>query len=483
MSTSLIQINSLGYKNLHVSRKRNAFNDKRLENVRLTYLKRLMQHASTNMELVAKTDAEIVAFRRFLQNERVATDELIFHSCDIPEKSVFGEQLVVYGDTTSYNLKMKLAQIRDRDKIGCLDDNRTAGFHSHVNLVANRKTGNLLGLSDIQLWSRPQVKIGKTNKERERLPFEEKESAKWSRGVRNSMRLLKGADVLFIFDSEADVYENFEHILKNEGAGFIIRSRYNRRTNYLGQKMHLQEVLDLSQTLGCYTINLPKLTYRFKRDKPVKRSKRRARMELKVIEVEVVPPVRFKGKKPIKLRLIEAKEVSAKLPKGEKPIKWHLWTTEAISTFEEAKEIVKLYGWRWNIEQLFRLTKKKGYGMESTNLESFDAILKQTVMVLKSASLVLQLLKARENDESQKIEEVFNETEIRVLEKLNIHLQGKTELLKNKNKKDRLSWAAWIIARLGGWKGYTSRGLPGPIIYTRGVEEFLIFVEASKVLS
>jgi hypothetical protein len=108
------------------------------------------------------------------------------------------------------------------------------------------------------------------------------------------------------------------------------------------------------------------------------------------------------------------------------------------------------------------LLKKKGFDIQSSELESGWAIRKLMVMILNAALRVMQLLLAYDNEQSQPIEQVFDEGEIRCLERLNKALQGDTEKSKNKHDPKRLSWATWIMARLGGWKNYNSRRPPGP---------------------
>jgi hypothetical protein len=43
-------------------------------------------------------------------------------------------------------------------------------------------------------------------------------------------------------------------------------------------------------------------------------------------------------------------------------------------------------------------------------------------------------------------------------------------LQKNPHPKGSLAFAAWVIARLGGWTGYY--GKPGPKVMRRGLEDF-----------
>ena len=48
----------------------------------------------------------------------------------------------------------------------------------------------------------------------------------------------------------------------------------------------------------------------------------------------------------------------------------------------------------------------------------------------------------------------FTPAEIDTLQALLPTLEGKTALQKNPHPPQSLAWAAWIIAKLGGWDGY-----------------------------
>ncbi|HEY0835249.1 MAG TPA: hypothetical protein VGE72_15200 [Azospirillum sp.] len=89
-----------------------------------------------------------------------------------------------------------------------------------------------------------------------------------------------------------------------------------------------------------------------------------------------------------------------------------------------------------------------------------------------SAVRILQLVAARDGGE-RAAEEVFKPDEIAVLEALGPTLEGHTPRQKNPHPVGRLSWAVWIIARLGGWKSYArSERPPGPITMRNGLKRF-----------
>src|SRR5258708_40206762 len=85
---------------------------------------------------------------------------------------------------------------------------------------------------------------------------------------------------------------------------------------------------------------------------------------------------------------------------------------------------------------------------------------------------ILQMMLAYQDDNEQPIDEVFDQEEQICLQFINAKLEGETEKLKNPAKTQTLKWATWVIARLGGWKGYASQRRPGPIVLQKGLAKF-----------
>ena len=135
---------------------------------------------------------------------------------------------------------------------------------------------------------------------------------------------------------------------------------------------------------------------------------------------------------------------------------------------------------RWNVEQLFRTLKKQGLDIESSQMETGSGLMKLGIIALFVAMQTIQLTLAREGKD-QLVSVIFDEKECHVLAKLHEKLEGKTIKQKNPHSVHNLSWAAWIIARLGGWKGYRSESPPGPITMLRGLKRFQSIMEGIQL--
>ena len=92
-------------------------------------------------------------------------------------------------------------------------------------------------------------------------------------------------------------------------------------------------------------------------------------------------------------------------------------------------------------------------------------------------TLQLKVSLCQSSGEGQKLEHVFNEAERECLKQLNENLEGSTKKQQNPYQVEELGYGAWVIARLGGWKGYKSQRPPGVITIKRGLQRFeTIFV-------
>lgn len=172
------------------------------------------------------------------------------------------------------------------------------------------------------------------------------------------------------------------------------------------------------------------------------------------------------------LNVIDVVEDAATVVGGEAPIHGWLLTTHAVATMEDARQCIRWYCLRMPIEQTFRTVKRQGLDWESSPLEHGARLEKRAVRALSAAVRVMQRARAREGGSARPATDAFDADEIEVLPHVQTTLEGKMEKQKNPHPLFSQAWAAWIIARLGGWKGYASERKPGPITMLRSLPAF-----------
>jgi hypothetical protein len=446
--------------------------DLRLERRGQALWKRLSQHPCSSIRQLAETQAEQKAYYRFLNNEKIAEEELTKEASFRMSQLSEGRHLLCIQDTCEVNLSEHKGRLKPNSGLGRSDKSDTAHcFKLHPGLVLDAYNLSPLGFSHIKVFHRPEEMPNRINRNYKQQPIEDKESYKWIEVAEKSKDVLKQANTItFIEDREGDIYEQFA-IIPDEKHHLLIRSRTTRK---LTNGSNLYREVDSAPVAGSYTIELPT-------DNRKNQYKRQAKIELRFTSCLIKCPQNLskKGYPPsISINCISVKEIG----NVSKPINWKLLTTHNIENYEQALILVSWYSARWYIEQIFRLLKHQGFGIEDTELESGWAIRKLVIMQMTALLKILQMnIAYSQPEEGQPIDEVFDAEQIEVLQLMNKKLQGGTIKLQNHNNPKRTKWAAWVIGRIGGWKGYDSQGPPGVIVLKRGLDRLSYIIEGIKL--
>ncbi len=439
-----------------------VFSDKRLDKRGNIIGTALISSRSSSIKNITHNEAAQKGFYRFLENERVDESQLIQELTQRCGLNVEGRDVLVIQDTSSIGLSKHSKHLKPRSGIGLVGNKVGLGFLAHCSLVIDANDGSMLGFSDVHLWHREEDKSNNTTRVYKTQPIEDKESFRWIQSGYASKKILESAkSITIIEDREGDIYEQL-CMIPDDKTHLIIRSRDNRR---LADGTRLYDALALEPLAGTYNIKVDA-------DKRKQKESRIATIEVRYKKVLIQKPSgKISKKLPDQLALyaVEAKEING--PKKD-AIKWRLLTTHPVTTFEEAIAVINKYKQRWYIEQVFRLLKKQGFKIEESELTSGWAIRKLTILLLNNVLRVMQLLLAYGKEESQPINEVFCSEEITCLKGLSKKMKQSKTQVQNNYSEDKLSWASWVIARLGGWKGYTKQRPPGPITMKRGLDKF-----------
>lgn len=436
-----------------------AFGDKRLERRAEHVLKTLTTGRDSSLRRISHSNADQRSFYRLLNNDSVTEKAICNSIVDRCGELCENRHVLCIQDTAEFNLSAQRGRLKADSGLGDISQKGVLGFLLHSSLVIDALRGTALGYSSIKAWERKIGAPGKNERDYSSLPIQQKESYKWIESALESKALLqKAASITIVSDRESDIYDLL--VLQEENFNFIIRSNFDRKISG-GTK--LSSYLATLEVMHRYSLALSA-------DLRSSRQKRTAAMEVKWSKITIVKPQTCKDKdlpETLELYVVDTCEST-----GSKGIHWRLLTTHPVTTAEEAMLVIEWYRQRWNIEQIHRLLKTEGFRIERSQLEQGWAIRKLTLLAMMGALRILQMMFAYNSNEEQDIHEVFESSEGECLKQLNMNLEGETEKQRNPYTPLTLKWGTWIIARLGGWKGYQKERRPGPIVLQKGLAKF-----------
>lgn len=273
--------------------------------------------------------------------------------------------------------------------------------------------------------------------------------------LKEAQRLLPETLFISIGDREADIYALFERALEDDNnPALIIRARNDRKIADTDDGLWNQ--VDLEPVIGKFEVHVAQ--------KKGDVSKRVAEVEVRIREVEIMPPGYQKtGTKGLWVWAVHAQEKNP--PEGVEKLDWMLLTTCPVKTMADAETILKYYTHRWQIEVYFR-TLKTGCNIENRMLSKASSIEACLAVDMVSAWRVFYLVKLGRETPDVSCEVFFDKYEWRALV-VRITKQSPPQ------EPIKLGEAVQMLARLGGYIGKKSGPPPGPKAIWKGLEKLV----------
>jgi len=408
--------------------------------------------------------SELKAAYRFFNQRGVSFERILAPHLERTRRSCRepGEYLLIE-DTTLLDYSEHWAA----EDLGRIGNGQGRGFELHSALAVRieswtleqRPEGVVVGLFDQQCRSPRPAPKAQTRAQRLSRP---RKSQKWAAGIKSAGRPAPGSQWIYVADRESDFYEPL-HLCQQHGVDFVVRAGQDRRL--ADEAGHLQEVVARAPVLTQSTVEV-----RTRAGQPA----RTAIVEVRSLRVDLDGPWRPGGwQEPLKaVGVLEVKEVHASAA-VKQPLHWILLTSLPCATAAEAQRVVGRYTARWWIEE-YHKALKSGAGVEDSQLERADRLESLiAVLAVVAVRLLNTKMLARSRPESFEAASSFGPQLLAILEK------------KLGKPKDGWTNANVIIAtaRLGGFIGRKSDGLPGWQNIWRGWQRLIWMVEGVETFN
>jgi hypothetical protein len=395
-----------------------------------------------------------VRYGRFLDNRRVTVASLIEGWGKQTSVAAAGRHVLAVHDTSEINFR---TSPEHRRGLGEIAKGNSYGVLLHAMLAVDAQSGDSLGLVAGEIWTRQ----GRQSVPHDKRAASARESRRWLSTALASKQVLPAASMVTVIgDRESDIYSAWAQFPEGK---FHLLSRSMQDRALVGGGS-LDAAVAAFAVASCRSLEVVERAGR---------PARRAKLELRFGEVTIKRPHRCDPALPdgVSLRVVEVSELDP--PAGQQALRWCLLTTHEVQNPAQAWQIVDWYKLRWTIEQLFRTLKKQGLRLEDSQVETAERLLKLTAIATHAAALIMQLVQARDGQRIQPASIAFSDDEVDALQAIEANKYApSTEKQRNPHPMRSLAWAAWIIARLGGWDGYSSSKPPGPITFKHGLDYF-----------
>jgi hypothetical protein len=362
-----------------------ALKDKRL-NARLQeILSQLAAHPTASIPAACGGYAEMTAAYRFFDNDKVDFDGVLQPHLEATHTRIAAQPVVLLvPDTTEIDLTRPEHQVHGA---GPLDGGARRGVFVHL-MHAFTPDGTPLGTVQAIPWARDAdtpSHASRTRGERAATPIEAKESFRWllaMRQARAEAGRCPGTQIVFVADSEADIFEVLAEAMEEPRTGdWIVRSCRDRALvddleedraalDYLHAEV-LAAPVRYRQTIQVRGREAKVACEDRGRRQP--RQSRAAVVEVRAARVTLRAPTRRAGQLPdVTVNAVLVTEVDP--PADDIPVEWLLLTSLPIDTIDQVRLIVQYYCTRWMVEIFFRVLKS-GCRVEARRFERTDRLL------------------------------------------------------------------------------------------------------------
>ena len=414
----------------------------------------MVVHRTVCLRRLAQSErSQEMRFGRFLANPRVTVDRLIEGWSERTREAVAGRHVLAIQDTS----EIKFATTEDdRRGLGKVKKGRSHGVLLHAMLAVDADDASALGLVAGQIWTRR----GSVETPHGKRRLADKETSRWPSTVDAARPVLAAARMVTVVnDREGEFFAHW--CLTPAGKVHLLTRLMNDHAVVGGGTV--RSTIAAKPVIGSTTLELP--------GRPGRRP-RTAQLEMRAGSMVLKRPCNTPEPDLPATRAVSVVEVrELQPPPGADPVHWILLTSHRIETLDQARLMVGWYRCRWTIEQFFRTLKRQGLRIEDSQIATADRLCKMVAIAAKAAAIVMQLVHARDGKGQQPANLVFSHDEIELIGRLNRKMQGKTARQKNPHAPLSLAWAAWIMARLGGWHVYETKP-PGPITFHNGLTYF-----------